>query len=652
MSIQMFWKQTLRSRARLALNLTALLVVTAFFVVSCNLYQNSTCNLQAVNEAYSTIGAVAFYGNVDSQGNLVSASDPSSVGYHQVTVFDYDLSDLVSHSAVTGYELRYNCAAYIPGETGVRDRLIDTNYSQFLSPDDDSVQLSLMRDQLRFTIASSEPVTVSLIDDGTYLLAINVVESAAGLEFPQVNLGLLGGWSETDLQRFAAELKALNGSEETRSITFYPGVEYTMSCLFSSSFKLNPETGAYRYNADFTNSQLWLGGDMYGQDTGLQYTARNGESSVWTPDREREMPLYIQRSEVIAADPELAAYWTAARDAALCSAQSFSLTLTQDVSGVPAWHAGGAYLLEGRMISREEYETGARVCMVSAKAADLQGWQVGDTLEMKLYTFASYQSDYLYGPWYGKNNDGFFDKGTYTIVGIYGKQEITVPEGVEENIFFNPNTIYAPTASVQNLPEQSQWPIQPSLLTIRLKNGTMAEYAADMAALGLAEQRNGEYTLSLYTDDRGFSKVADALTELQGNALLQLGLSVVLLVVTMALLGFLFSRQHKTSAGILRTLGGTKGQTFTAVLACAALVALASGALGTLLGGLLTQSMGASSLRDVAASAAVTLHTGANPVLTVLCGLGCVALFTGLTACFIATYIGKEPHQILPENQG
>ena len=135
------------------------------------------------------------------------------------------------------------------------------------------------------------------------------------------------------------------------------------------------------------------------------------------------------------------------------------------------------------------------------------------------------------------------------------------------------------------------------------------------------------------------------------NAKILLGLSAALLAVTMVLTAFLFSRQHKHSAGILRMLGGSKKQAFTAILTCGAVVAATGGIAGTLLGGVLTQSVGASILGD-AETAAVELATGASPVLTAVSGVGCMALFLLLTAIFTATYIGKEPRELLPQDKG
>jgi hypothetical protein len=81
-------------------------------------------------------------------------------------------------------------------------------------------------------------------------------------------------------------------------------------------------------------------------------------------------------------------------------------------------------------------------------------------------------------------------------------------------------------------------------------------------------------------------------------------------------------------------------------------VVTAGGIVGTVLGGVLTQSVGASTLGDAVESAKVALSTGASPLLTALTGIACMALFLLLTAIFTATYINKEPRALLPEDKG
>jgi predicted lysophospholipase L1 biosynthesis ABC-type transport system permease subunit len=170
--------------------------------------------------------------------------------------------------------------------------------------------------------------------------------------------------------------------------------------------------------------------------------------------------------------------------------------------------------------------------------------------------------------------------------------------------------------------------------------------------MGLTDQKNGEYELKFSYFEQDYSKIQPGLAEMNRNAKLLLGLSAALLAVTMIMTAFLFSRQHKHSAGILRMLGGSKGQAFTAILVCAATVVMTSGVAGALIGGGLTSIIGRRVLGSAAESAVVTLHAGADRLLTLLTALSCIVLFLLLTSIFTATYIGKEPRALLPEDKG
>ena len=97
----------------------------------------------------------------------------------------------------------------------------------------------------------------------------------------------------------------------------------------------------------------------------------------------------MQRYEDVKHDPQ----WARTVESIKYTNYSMTLTLTNDIRNIPAWYKGGMYLQEGRMITAEEYASGAQVCMISAKTAEYQGWKIGDTLNMQCYDF-----------------DGFYDK--------------------------------------------------------------------------------------------------------------------------------------------------------------------------------------------------------------------------------------------------
>ena len=672
-AVQIFLKQTRRGTKRLVLQLVLLCAATAFFVVSLNLYSNSMRNLQTVEDTYTTIATAEFYGFTDERGNLVHPGDESCVGYRWMSVQDYDLSALAALDCVKKIHLRTRAAAYIPGHTEV----LFTGGGTTKIPED-WLYISGTEDVIRFTLDAEEPMVISLTEEPTHpnhkydylAFPIRILEQRNPLLVYPDNLTLTVLVSEDQWnQQFADEIRRLNRSDCTDSITLYPGVEYVMACASGDYWVRDEETGKYiwMYNAydaagEGANMQgvsLSFFGFGYYEEWFLRHTSYgifgdNNRKGLFRAGA----PFSICRYEDVKDDPEWAAY----TQSGLYTASSFPVTLTDDIELIPAWYEDAMYLNEGRLITEEEYESGAKVCMVSAKQAELQGWQIGDTLDMHLYSYNYYKdeailtapdfvmpSGFLYPTTYLKDCGGFFEEDTYEIVGIYGQKEFDDFGETAEEVFYNPwNVIYIPANAAPNAPEG---PIQPSLLTIHLKNGTIDEFKAAVEKLGLTDQEIGEYEIKFSYFDQGYDKIEAGLLEMNSNAKLLLGLSAVLLAVTMLLMAFLFSRQHRHSAGILRLLGGSKGQAFAAILTCAAAVAAAGGILGTILGGALTQSVGASILGNAAKNTTVALHTGASPALTALSGLGCILLFLTLTAVFTATYIGKEPRQLLPENK-
>ena len=283
---------------------------------------------------------------------------------------------------------------------------------------------------------------------------------------------------------------------------------------------------------------------------------------------------------------------------------------------------------------------------------------MGDTLDLHLYecsilrdqtgTDIMTEDPLLYPPSYLKDCGGFFEEDTYEIVGIFAGRDFTDYGDSTPAVYFNPrDTIYIPANAASGAQEG---PIQPSLITIHLKNGGIAAFLQAVEEMGLTDFTVGEYEIQFHCFDQGYSKIQPGLQEMNRNAVLMLLLSGLLLAVTFILSAFLFAQQHKHSTGILRMLGGSKKQAFAAILACAAAVVLMGSIPGSILGGALTQRVGAS-ISGATEIARVALSTGASPGLTALTGAGCVALFLLLTAIFTAAYIGKEPGALLPNSK-
>ena len=89
-------------------------------------------------------------------------------------------------------------------------------------------------------------------------------------------------------------------------------------------------------------------------------------------------------------DPKLKAYFENIwRDTSI-QQYTHNVLATNDVTSVPAFHLGSAALTEGRLITKEEYEKGANVCLVSEEMVKNQKWKIGDKLDMKLF-----ESEYI-----------------------------------------------------------------------------------------------------------------------------------------------------------------------------------------------------------------------------------------------------------------
>ena len=418
-AVQIFLKQTCRSTGRLILQLVLLCATIVFFAVSLNLFANSTRNLQTVEDTYKTIATMEIYGYVDRKGNLVHPGNESSVGYHWLSVEDYDLSPLLALDSVKSIDLRTRVGAYIPGHLPV----ISSNERLLMYAD--SVNLCTGRNIIRFVLDSDVPMEISLQEDRWLHLPfpIRVLETSnPNLQYSQPMKLCVTTMLMQDAATYQEDIRRLNRSDITDRIILYPDVEYIFYAYGGDYWVRNPETGIYTCSAAgngfcIDSFHYYTDAFLYYRNSGIASSAVSGISTIL-----QNMPFGLQRYEDVKDDP----VWQECRQAAEYSEHSFSVTLTEDISLIPAWYQGAMYLQEGRMITKKEYMSGANVCMVSAQMAEYQGWQIGDTLDMHLYTYDAFidetsviRSDtnippipqnYIPSPFYLKECGGFLKK--------------------------------------------------------------------------------------------------------------------------------------------------------------------------------------------------------------------------------------------------
>ena len=301
---------------------------------------------------------------------------------------------------------------------------------------------------------------------------------------------------------------------------------------------------------------------------------------------------------------------------------SANVLLTDNLYSLLSFNDGTASILDGRDFTKEEYETGSEVCMVSSAYAQKNGLSLGDTLSMELYSCDSVlgmswvQSGFsvttemlnLFEPLKEENKLDLQKE--YTIVGIYSAPEFPV-----SRYAFDCNTILVPKNSV---PDSAAYELPGnSLLTsVLLDNGTGEAFLAALEATG--------YENVFEVFDMGYSTVAGSLIAARDNALRLFitGLAVFLLG---SLLFFYFLLQRLTP--VIRSMRqiGVKPKMILMELLTVLLGSVACAvAVGTALSAVLFEQISGLLLSggiDLSPGAAV-LCAGAQLIILLILGFG------------------------------
>ncbi len=681
MKTNIFYRQLYRSVKTVCTNGLILLVVTAFFVMSLNLYAGSVYNLKSAEDTYRTVAVMELYGDVNRRGELTPPGGEGYLGYRAVAVDGYDLEPILRGSSVLRYDLRARYAAYIPGQASRNLHGKNTAGTETLMESEDII---------RFKLEGSSPLTLPLNWDPEYEnffdgskgrknASFTILDNAADCfwyDETGTRMALDGffgsGFGEDHEYRdyYAEDIRQLNRSEDIDHVTLYPGVEYIACNSLLLNFNVKDASNGLLESASPRFFPTFA--DYFSQDYYVNYRGYQGQESVGRGryGTEADAPFPLARWEDVQNDPRLKARWEGVWEAVNYNLCAYNICLTDDITGVPVFHLGGAYLSDGRMITREEYGAGAKVCMVSRKKAQVQGWKVGDKLEMNFYRFEAIPNNLDTGPnrnpEYHQNTEGFFDSGEYEIVGLFDQRPVIGDSAVSQSAMAMPwDLIYLPHKAVENTTPKEELPVHGALFTVWLENGSITDFQADMEALGLTKPKEGQYTPSFTYYDQGYSVIQPSLQHMYGTARLLLILSALLLVITCVLQAWFFAQHHRHTVGIYRMLGGKKGRAAAALLACAlavTLLGLLPGALlghslaervgQTILAGDLLQSEKYASLRAfvLADAAREAVSVRADAALSALAACGAL-LFPLLFLVFLACYMGKEPRELMPKSR-
>lgn len=670
MYYKIFLQQTKRSKKTI-LYLLLLFAATAFFVTSVNLYQNSIHNLKVSEETFSTLAVTEIYGEVDKYGELVKSNSEEHIGYQAVGVKGYDVHDILDSEAVESYDLRSHYGAYIEGHPAMWYGPILESSGE-INNDNWWMQSNNV---IRFKTSASETIALDYHQEDLnhpefYSFYLDVLDDAAGFaDYPDYLTYNDFGLDEETWAAHGEDVKELNRTDDTDKLIFYPDVEYIAILQKHPYWKWIKETGTWEsQNIGMFHAQFEFATPVQDyQSIRLTYDgSREG--------REYEKgfsPFPIQRMEDVKKDPKLKAYFENIWQDTSIQQYTHNVVATNDVTSVPAFHLGGAALTEGRLITKEEYEKGANVCLISDEMVKNQNWKIGDKLKMKLFE-SEYIPDYdqnLYDqPIYDAEETPFVEEGEYEIVGIYSRYPTAGNAELAPNTLeILPYNIYIPTKSISKERKPEELLIHGSTFSVKLKNGRVEDFLADMEEKGLTERKEGRYEPKFTFYDQGYSAVESGLRSMNSTAKLLLLLSSVLLLVVCILVAYFFWQNQRQTVGIFRLLGGTKKQAVLAVLHCALAITVLGAAAGGILGcgvtnlagtGIMEENLeeletdmtGAYDMSGFAEQEA-DIRIQADPLAT-LGACGATLLYPVFLLGFAAMDINKEPRELLPKGKG
>lgn len=238
---------------------------------------------------------------------------------------------------------------------------------------------------------------------------------------------------------------------------------------------------------------------------------------------------------------------------------SVPVILTDNIESMYYFNTGDASILEGTIFTETDYKNGNAVCLVSASYAQLNGLDVGDTINLDYYKTGYGQEKYTIVQGSGRTgltiqryplseNTRIGVQQEYTVVGIY-----SAPEWEAGIHSFHADTIIVPKASVPNADQYAG--VSLTLLnSVIIENGSIDAFEAHMAA-------NNKAGVYLYFD-QGFSEAISSVQILIANAQRILIIGISMFILSSLLFLLLYIRRTAPVIRTMRLLGVSSRKTW------------------------------------------------------------------------------------------
>ncbi len=229
---------------------------------------------------------------------------------------------------------------------------------------------------------------------------------------------------------------------------------------------------------------------------------------------------------------------------------------TENIQAIVDFNQQYVRMMEGGVFSGDEYDEGAKVCIIGTSLARENGLKVWDNISLSMQRTG-------YRPEYHLNSDDvgwyqpidfssscleFTEAESYRIVGIY-----TAPELGNEYSILTPNTIIIPRKALPEvLPQAEELPIEEraGMLSLVLDNGSQDEFLDAIAGTELDGR--------VHVLDQGYGKIASQIRTLWQEAKTLFIVSALLWGIVMEFFILLITKRLRPDLGIMVSLGARR----------------------------------------------------------------------------------------------
>ncbi|HQO70225.1 MAG TPA: hypothetical protein PLH71_08015 [Clostridia bacterium] len=288
--------------------------------------------------------------------------------------------------------------------------------------------------------------------------------------------------------------------------------------------------------------------------------------------------------------------------------RSTEILLTDDMYSIYSFNVGDAFVLTGRAIRNDEYEKGAKVCLINSSFAHYNDLNIGDKIKLSVYesefavgnklirspvtgsTVGENDSEDYFAPLGYKGQD-FITEIEYEIVGMY-----RLPPSAERGeLLISQNVLIAPSKSIEG--DFNTKPTEaevvryidevkhifnmertsiPGSFSVIIENGKTEEFEEEMVALG--------YGGMFYYFDQNYSQISGILDGYLKTASFIVLISILAWVCIAAVFLSIYMISSRKSLATMLSLGSGRIKAFISEMTGISVIILIASILGLIAG--------------------------------------------------------------------